>query len=82
MRYIQYYRGGRSADGSADYFTKVLEDNLKAVTKPQYVDQLPRAIKSEDRTVGYQMNNRSQVGQERLDEIIDVLGMYLSQLVI
>lgn len=58
-----------------DYFTKVLEDNLKAVTKPQYVDQIPRALKSENRTVGYQLKQRNQVEQERLDEIIDVLGM-------
>jgi translation initiation factor RLI1 len=25
-----------------DYFTKVLEDNLKAIIKPQYVDQMPK----------------------------------------
>lgn len=28
-----------------NYFTKVLEDNLKALIKPQYVDHIPRAIK-------------------------------------
>merc|ERR1719295_494628 len=27
------------------YFTKILEDDLKAVIKPQYVDQIPRAVK-------------------------------------
>lgn len=69
-------RRGRGADGSVDYFTKVLEDNLKAVTKPQYVDQIPKALKSENRTVGFQLTQRSQVEQERLDEIIDVLGKY------
>ena len=57
-----------------DYFTKVLEDDLKAVTKPQYVDQIPRAVKGEQRSVGFQMTQRCQVGQERLDEITDVLG--------
>ncbi|KAK3930138.1 ATP-binding cassette sub-family E member 1, partial [Frankliniella fusca] len=28
-----------------NYFTKILEDNLKALIKPQYVDQIPKAIK-------------------------------------
>lgn len=28
-----------------NYFTKILEDDLKALIKPQYVDQIPRAIK-------------------------------------
>ena len=33
--------------GSAlqNFFKKILEDNLKAVIKPQYVDQIPRAVK-------------------------------------
>lgn len=28
-----------------NYFTKVLEDNIKATIKPQYVDHIPKAIK-------------------------------------
>ncbi|KAK3737842.1 hypothetical protein QZH41_004782 [Actinostola sp. cb2023] len=28
-----------------NYFTKILEDNLKAIIKPQYVDQIPKAVK-------------------------------------
>ena len=28
-----------------NYFTKLLEDKLKAVIKPQYVDHIPRAVK-------------------------------------
>ena len=27
-----------------NYFTKILEDNLKAIIKPQYVDHIPKAI--------------------------------------
>lgn len=63
-----------TADHGADYFTKVLEDNLKAVTKPQYVDQIPKAVKGDNRTVGFQMKQRCQVDDARLDEIADVLG--------
>ena len=54
----------------------MLEDNLKAVTKPQYVDQIPKALKSENRTVGFQIKQRAQVSQERLQEIMDVLGEF------
>jgi translation initiation factor RLI1 len=59
---------------SKDYFTKVLEDDLKAVVKPQYVDQIPKAVRSADKTVGTLMKGRAQM--DNLEEIIDVLGMY------
>jgi len=59
----------------ADYFTKVLEDNLKAITKPQYVDQIPKALKNEaDPSVGALITGRCQVGQARLEEIKETLG--------
>uniref|UniRef100_A0A7S1T868 Probable ATP-dependent transporter ycf16 n=1 Tax=Compsopogon caeruleus TaxID=31354 RepID=A0A7S1T868_9RHOD len=38
---LTYFRGSELQN----YFTRVLEDNLKAVIKPQYVDQIPRAVK-------------------------------------
>ena len=38
---MKYFRGSELQN----YFTKVLEDNLKALIKPQYVDHIPRAIK-------------------------------------
>lgn len=28
-----------------NYFIKILEDDLKALIKPQYVDQIPKAVK-------------------------------------
>lgn len=28
-----------------NYFTKILEDDLKALIKPQYVDQIPKAVR-------------------------------------
>ena len=54
---------------------RVAAPNLKAVTKPQYVDQIPKAVKGDQRSVGFQMKQRCQVGQERMEEIADVLGM-------
>ena len=50
-----------------------IEDDLKAVTKPQYVDQLPKAVKSTNRTVGHLITARSEM--ENLEEILDVLGL-------
>ena len=38
---LNYFRGSELQN----YFTKILEDDLKAIIKPQYVDQIPRAVK-------------------------------------
>ncbi|RXM31065.1 hypothetical protein EOD39_7296 [Acipenser ruthenus] len=42
---LTYFRGSELQN----YFTKILEDDLKAIVKPQYVDQIPRTVKG---TVG------------------------------
>ena len=39
---LKYFRGSELQN----FFTKVLEDNIKALIKPQYVGNLPRAVKS------------------------------------
>ncbi|XP_053956019.1 protein Pixie [Anastrepha obliqua] len=38
---LAYFRGSELQN----YFTKILEDNLKALVKPQYVDQIPKAVR-------------------------------------
>lgn len=63
------------ADYAIDYFTKVLEDDLKAVTKPQYVDQIPKAVKGTNRSVGFQIKQRAQVDKERVREIVEELEL-------
>lgn len=63
-----------AADAVTDYFTKVLEDDLKAIVKPQYVDQLPRAIKGPVKTVKPLIEAKSELGN--LDHIMDVLGTF------
>lgn len=55
-----------------DYFTKLLEDDLKAVVKPQYVDQIPKAVRSADKTVKTLIESRASM--ENLTEVLDVLG--------
>jgi len=68
---LKYFRGSELQN----YFTKVLEDDLKAVTKPQYVDQIPKAVKGTNRAVGYQLTQRCQVEKERLKEIAETLEL-------
>jgi ATP-binding cassette subfamily E protein 1 len=38
---LVYFRGNELQN----YFTKILEENLKAIIKPQFVDQIPKAVK-------------------------------------
>lgn len=50
---LLYFRGSELQN----YFTKVLEDNLKAIIKPQYVDHIPKAVKGQ---VGKILNEKNQ----------------------
>eukprot|EP00698_Gefionella_okellyi_P004272 TRINITY_DN13961_c0_g1_i1.p1 TRINITY_DN13961_c0_g1~~TRINITY_DN13961_c0_g1_i1.p1 ORF type:complete len:604 (-),score=165.39 TRINITY_DN13961_c0_g1_i1:66-1877(-) len=57
---LTFYRGSELQN----YFTKVLEDNLKAIIKPQYVDQIPKAVKG---IVGDIVKSKDETGNlERL----------------
>ena len=66
---LKYFRGSELQN----YFTKVLEDDLKAVVKPQYVDQIPKAVKAPDRSVKSLLKARTQM--DNLEEILDVLEL-------
>ncbi|KAJ5995392.1 Translation initiation factor RLI1 [Penicillium waksmanii] len=66
---LKYFRGSELQN----YFTKVLEDDLKAVVKPQYVDQIPRAVKGPVKQVRDLISARNQLGN--LEEIMDVLEL-------
>jgi len=66
-----------------NYFTKVLEDNLKALIKPQYVDHVPKAIKG-PMTVSQMLDSKLELDNkqhmcEEL-ELIKVLEREVSQL--
>lgn len=56
----------------ADYFTKILEDDLKAIVKPQYVDRIPKAIRGPDKTVKALVEGVASM--DNLTEVLDVLG--------
>lgn len=66
--------GDYRTDKPADYFTKLLEDDLKAVVKPQYVDQIPKAIRTPDKSVKFLIEGRRSL--DNLDEVLDTLGRF------
>ena len=76
---LKYFRGSELQN----YFTKVLEDNLKALIKPQYVDHIPRAIKG-SMTVDAMLNSKLELEnkQDLCDqlELNEVLGREVVQL--
>ncbi|KAF8591313.1 P-loop containing nucleoside triphosphate hydrolase protein, partial [Ramaria rubella] len=76
---LKYFRGSELQN----YFTKVLEDNLKALIKPQYVDHIPRAIKGE-LTVNQMLDQKLELDnkQQMLDELElnEVLERQVTQL--
>ncbi|KAI9800102.1 MAG: Fe-S cluster-binding ribosome biosynthesis protein [Sarcosagium campestre] len=66
---LKHFRGSELQN----YFTKVLEDDLKAVVKPQYVDQIPKAVKAADKSVEALLKARSQT--DNFENICDVLEL-------
>jgi ATP-binding cassette, sub-family E, member 1 len=52
------------------------------VVKPQYVDQIPKAIRSADKSVKFLIEGRA--GMDNLDQVVDTLGrpLYISSLLI
>jgi len=63
---LTYFRGSELQN----YFTKILEDDLKAVIKPQYVDQIPRAVKG---SVQFLLDKKDEMKNQ--DAVCDVLDL-------
>lgn len=69
LEILTYFRGSELQN----YFTKILEDNLKAVIKPQYVDQIPKAVKG---TVQQMLEKKDDLkNQEQVCESLDLLNL-------
>ena len=66
---VQYFRGS----DLQNYFTKVLEDDLQAVIKPQHVDQIPKAIKGPDTSVKALLEKQSRL--DNLDDAMEILEL-------
>jgi len=63
---LSYFRGSELQN----YFTKILEDDLKAMIKPQYVDQIPKAVKGSVKTL---LDKKDELGTQ--DVICDLLEL-------
>ena len=64
---LTYFRGSELQN----YFTKILEDDLKSVMKPQYVDQIPRAVKGSVQTL---LDKKDEMkNQDSVCEILDLM---------
>lgn len=62
---MNHFRGSELQN----YFTKILEDDLKALIKPQYVDQIPKAVKG---TVQQLLDKKDE--RKNQSEICQLLG--------
>ena len=63
---LKYFRGSELQN----YFTKILEDNIKALMKPQWVDHIPRAVKGQ---VGKILRSKDKRGSvEKILEYLDL----------
>uniref|UniRef100_A0A8C2JUL9 ATP-binding cassette, sub-family E (OABP), member 1 n=1 Tax=Cyprinus carpio TaxID=7962 RepID=A0A8C2JUL9_CYPCA len=66
---LAYFRGSELQN----YFTKILEDDLKAIVKPQYVDQIPKTVKG---SVGSILSRKDDTKTEELVcEQLDLLHL-------
>lgn len=65
---LKYFRGSELQN----FFTKVLEDNIKALIKPQYVDHIPKAIKGSS-TVDQLLTSKLQ--RDNKEYVIDQLDL-------
>lgn len=68
---LTYFRGSELQN----YFTRILEDNLKAIIKPQYVDHIPKAVNG---NVGEVLDQKDERGKKeelchdlQLNQVID-----------
>lgn len=65
---LNHFRGSELQN----YFTKILEDDLKALIKPQYVDQIPKAIRGSG-TVQQLMSKKNE--RDNQGEIVNLLDL-------
>ncbi|OQR75300.1 ATP-binding cassette sub-family E member 1-like [Tropilaelaps mercedesae] len=72
---LAYFRGSELQN----YFTRILEDHLKAIIKPQYVDQIPKAVKG---TVRELLDKKNDLGKEAdLCELLELVNVMDRQIV-
>ncbi|OZJ02339.1 Translation initiation factor RLI1 [Bifiguratus adelaidae] len=74
---LKYFRGSELQN----YFTKILEDNLKAIIKPQYVDSIPRAVQGKvEALLNQKLERDNKADMIRELELEEVLTREVGQL--
>jgi ATP-binding cassette subfamily E protein 1 len=68
---LAHFRGSELQN----YFTKIIEDTIKAIIKPQYVDALPKMLKGKPGACDKLLNDKNE--REKLDEILYWLDLKL-----
>ncbi len=63
---LTYFRGSELQN----YFTRILEDDLHAIIKPQYVDHIPKAVRGNVEEVLIQKDGRGQ--REHLQKVLEL----------
>ena len=64
---IKYFRGSELQN----YFTKILEDDIKAIIKPQYVDHIPKAVRGKVLEILKAKDERDEVQSS-----VDILDLH------
>jgi len=64
---LNHFRGSELQN----YFTKILEDDIKAIIKPQYVDHIPKAVKG---SVGEILAKKNE--RDVLTQTLDILDLH------
>ncbi|CAF0749359.1 unnamed protein product [Didymodactylos carnosus] len=64
---LKFFRGSELQN----FFTKILEENLKAILKPQYVDQIPKAAQGNVQDI---LNKKDELGNQ--DAITDAFDLH------
>lgn len=68
---MAYFRGSELQN----YFLKILENNLHAIIKPQYVDHIPKAVRG---TVDEVMTSKDQRGiKQQLYDALDLNSVFI-----
>jgi len=67
---LTYFRGS----DLQNFFTKLLEDNIKAIIKPQYVDSIPRSVKGKVGVLVERKDDRKV--KDQIYEILDLTNVH------
>lgn len=66
---LQHFRGSELQN----FFTKLLEDNIKAIIKPQYVDNIPKAVKGSVKELMAKKDEKKNT--DEMNEVLELVNV-------